>query len=515
MASAIQEFREAARVEPTPTKIASKLPQYVQVPNLLASRSLGLRTPLGLTDAFISSIYNSFDAINTPGAAEPEYNHYQGGVFNLEFSLDGGLLVAACEGRQILLYDSGNQRLVHEVENAHYNCVNCIKFLSHNSFATGSDDSLINLWDVRNLRKPTKVLSGHTSWVKNIEWSEREKLMVTTAFDGTIRAWDLNDLDESFDKVFLMKGLMRMKLTPDGTKMVISTTNGYLIIIHDLNLHTLSKDLKAFRPDIYRLMQLGHQVFPGATKYNYLFSPNQKRNRIEFIEDFPNEAEVISSLQIHPYGWSAVTRNINGEENEEWTSVHDIQERDPKDYEEAFEYVEECEIGDESDGQHDPVRDLWMGFVPMAEFHTDNDWHPRPGHGQETNRLHSGLIGLQDPSSENRPEDKNKIVNNLKRLTHYVKEKNVGKSFIKVLAFSPDGRIICSPYGKGMRLLAFSDKCQELSDCVPEEPRELKTVLEVNDYHRDIVVSCRFSPTHYQLVTGCLGSEIKWYQPVL
>lgn len=64
-------------------------------------------------------------------------------------------------------------------------------------------------------------------------------------------------------------------------------------------------------------MQISDQCFPVGTIYNYLFSPNRARNRIEFIDDFPNKAEVISSLQIHPHGWCAVSRNIDGDETEE------------------------------------------------------------------------------------------------------------------------------------------------------------------------------------------------------
>lgn len=64
-------------------------------------------------------------------------------------------------------------------------------------------------------------------------------------------------------------------------------------------------------------MQLSEQTFPVSTMFNYLFSLERTRNRIEFIDDFPNEAEVISSLQIHPMGWCALSRNVNAEENEE------------------------------------------------------------------------------------------------------------------------------------------------------------------------------------------------------
>lgn len=182
--------------------------------------------------------------------------------------------------------------------------------------------------------------------------------MVTSAFDGTIYAWDLNSPTENnvlFDKVFVMNGLMRSKLTPDGSKMVICTTSGYMIIIHDLNLMSLSNDMRTFRvslcffiiflffkfiylflfvifshfvlllteiliflqPNLYRLMQVTEQTFPVATMFNYLFTLSRGRNRLEYIDDFPNEAEVISSLQIHPMGWCALSRNVNAEENEE------------------------------------------------------------------------------------------------------------------------------------------------------------------------------------------------------
>lgn len=64
-------------------------------------------------------------------------------------------------------------------------------------------------------------------------------------------------------------------------------------------------------------MQVSEQNIPSAAKFNKLFSLSQKRNRVELISDFPNNAEVISSLQIHPMGWCALTRNINCDETTE------------------------------------------------------------------------------------------------------------------------------------------------------------------------------------------------------
>ena len=49
---------------------------------------------------------------------------------------------------------------------------------------------------------------------------------------------------------------MRSKLTPDASKLVIATAGGYLMVVHNLDLETLSEDLSGFKPNFYRLMQM-------------------------------------------------------------------------------------------------------------------------------------------------------------------------------------------------------------------------------------------------------------------
>ena len=102
------------------------------------------------------------------------------------------------------------------------------------------------------------------------------------------------------------------------------------------------------------------------------------------------------------------------------------------------------------------------------------------------------------------------------RLTHYIEEANVGVGFIKELCFSADGRLICSPYKNGVRLLMFDGHCSEMSHAAREgSPRKLSEVNHIRETHNHNVVSTSFSPTHTLLVTGCLGGNITWHQPVL
>ncbi|KAB0368631.1 hypothetical protein FD755_019665 [Muntiacus reevesi] len=98
------------------------------------------------------------------------------------------------------------------------------------------------------------------------------------------------------------------------------------------------------------------------------------------------------------------------------------------------------------------------------------------------------------------------------RLTHYIEEANVGRGYIKELCFSPDGRMISSPHGYGIRLLGFDKQCSELIDCLPKEASPLRVIRSLYS-HNDVVLTTKFSPTHCQIASGCLSGRVSLYQP--
>ncbi|XP_018358637.1 PREDICTED: DDB1- and CUL4-associated factor 10 [Trachymyrmex cornetzi] len=688
-----------------------------QTPNSLwlRQRELGVKFPLGHSDDFHKTLYSSIQPITSWDHGDNLTAARHGGVFNLEYSPDGSLLLAACEKKSILMFDPLCRKLIHAIDNAHSDCVNCVRFLDQRMFATCSDDSTVALWDARNLKQRIRTLQGHSNWVKNIEYSPSDSLLLTSGFDGSIYTWDINSFTENsfvYNRVFHTNGLMRTRLTPDTSKMLICTTSGYLIIIHNLKLSTLSQDLAGFKPNMYRLMQLSQTTIPVAASYTHLFAHTRTHNRVEFLTDFPigDDAEVISSLQVHPQGWCALSRNVSSGEKSEWTCIHDIQEREASSNMEQVNEGEEgrltslnveefedfpqsqssrssmtssfvIENGNRARIVHDvsdvrsnsfdsPVRvstdaapssirssrtswqvttrrnmrsqsrsprpdrnamrtnfdmievssstsaatdsrvnaihdddrpedqhiddndnspydgpalerdareyrsprphsqlndlrrrnmidnftsgnvelhvsttDVWEALVAIREARLRRererqfypgaerrDWLPRSNNGVSVNLPRSShtvvIIGdrTRVQNLQNRQNlqtmyaipRNHKIHQNTPRLTHYIEEPNVGSGYIKELCFSADGRLICSPFGYGVRLLAFSSDCTELSNCVPPANESVQLhELATHIGHSDIVVSTKFSPKHYLLVSGCLSGKIIWHQPVV
>ncbi|XP_017889816.1 DDB1- and CUL4-associated factor 10 [Ceratina calcarata] len=601
----------------------------------LRQRELGIKFPLGHSDRFHKTLYSSIQPVTSWDHALSSTAAH-GGVFNLEYSPDGSLLLAACEKKSILMFDPLRRRLIHSIDNAHNDCVNCVRFLDQRMFATCSDDSTVALWDARNLKQRIRTLQGHSNWVKNIEYSPKDSLLLTSGFDGSIYTWDINSFTENsilYRRVFHTNGLMRTRLSPDASKMLISTTSGYLIIIHNLKLSTLTQDLAGFRPNMYRLMQSSQTTIPYAMSFTHLFSQSRTHNRVEFLTDFPigDDAEIISSLQVHPQGWCALSRNVSNGEKSEWTCIHDIQERDASETvdqtkeEEAppprFDSVPVREVEDfqqeslpsasgiispfrispvviehfneryrerpvtyndanriataivnyvrgrlgeqerESDEEYRTPRiigdlrplniidystgnvelnvsttDVWEAHVAIREarLRRERDWLSRSTNN--TVVIMGDRIRVENRNRRNRMHQlhqrmhqrhqihqtmyaipRNRMIHkNTPRLTHYIEEPNVGSGYIKELCFSADGRLICSPFGYGVRLLAFSSDCSELSNCVPPYNESMQLhELAANVSHSGIVVSTKFSPRHCLLVSGCLNGKIVWHQPVV
>lgn len=105
---------------------------------------------------------------------------------------------------------------------------------------------------------------------------------------------------------------------------------------------------------------------------------------------------------------------------------------------------------------------------------------------------------------------------NRPRMLRYMEESNTGIGYIKEVSFSKDGRVICSPCGYGVRLLAFDDKCSEL--CMTKndlgDPIEFNSICQAY-CHKSTVVSTRFNQRHSYFVSGCLYGQIVCHNPVL
>lgn len=125
-------------------------------------------------------------------------------LLNLISFLDGKSLIAGTEENALLIFDPLNHQLVDQIDDAHENSINCIKFLDSNLFATCSNDKKIALWDLRSVKHKLKSLAnGHSHFIKNIEYDPNLKYFISSGFDGAVNVWDLNNSSDQLESDFI------------------------------------------------------------------------------------------------------------------------------------------------------------------------------------------------------------------------------------------------------------------------------------------------------------------------
>lgn len=100
------------------------------------------------------------------------------------------------DDKKILIWDLRlkNNMPTHEVS-AHKGDIYSIDFNPHNDFLfiTGSEDTTIALWDMRNMSKKIHSFVGHNDSVLRAEWSPFSiGLFASASADRRVIIWDLS-----------------------------------------------------------------------------------------------------------------------------------------------------------------------------------------------------------------------------------------------------------------------------------------------------------------------------------
>ena len=98
-------------------------------------------------------------------------------------------------------------------------------------------------------------------------------------------------------------------------------------------------------------------------------------------------------------------------------------------------------------------------------------------------------------------------------LLKYIQEENNLYGYIKEASFSFDGRVVCSPWRKGLHLLTLNEELNEMSDHIKGDYPSEFTVIPLENPYSEEVLRARFCHTKHVLASGCFNGDIYFYQP--
>ncbi|KAJ1881435.1 histone-binding protein, partial [Kickxella alabastrina] len=116
-------------------------------------------------------------------------------------SMHPEIFASVGDDRRLLIWDTRRapgEKPVQDVV-AHESEVNCVAFnpKSEFVFATGSGDTTVALWDLRNLKYKLHSLEAHKDEVLQLAWSPKhETVLASASGDRRVNVWDVSRIGE-------------------------------------------------------------------------------------------------------------------------------------------------------------------------------------------------------------------------------------------------------------------------------------------------------------------------------
>ena len=152
-------------------------------------------------------------------------------IFSLKFN-STGIIVAVCGSGRFLVADPRVIGcIVQQSGTGHKNCARVLTFMNDTQLVTGSDDSLIKLWDMRKVSEAFHTLVGHSNWVMNLEYDSARQWLYSSSIDGTVRMWDVTRLEASPKTIVKHPTLFRMCMPNSADALTFSVRGDELFSI--------------------------------------------------------------------------------------------------------------------------------------------------------------------------------------------------------------------------------------------------------------------------------------------
>jgi WD40 repeat protein len=164
------------------------------------------------------------------------------------WSPDGTQVASASEDGLILVWRATDSHLLWRFKHAEAVSVLCWSTNGDQlvSGAIDGEKSVLHIWDMRQ-GALVRTLAGHSGFIRGIDWSLEQDILVSAGADGTLRWWN-PEQGSNLATVQAHDAWARaVQVSPDG-KTVASCGEDGVIKLWDMHSHQYLATLRADRP---------------------------------------------------------------------------------------------------------------------------------------------------------------------------------------------------------------------------------------------------------------------------
>ncbi|KAI8074757.1 carbonic anhydrase [Gongronella butleri] len=147
----------------------------------------------------------------------------------VEFHQDGAVVLTISRDKAIRSVDTASGRILLNIPKAHKYPINRIHALNQHLIATGDDEGVIKLWDMRDRPNITQQCHGHDDFISDFLFVEKTHQLIASGGDGCLSVLDVRKLDKAVRTTDALDDeLLCLGSVQDQTQVVAGSQSGAL-----------------------------------------------------------------------------------------------------------------------------------------------------------------------------------------------------------------------------------------------------------------------------------------------
>ncbi|XP_043924963.1 WD repeat-containing protein 55 [Protopterus annectens] len=157
--------------------------------------------------------------------------HHLKSCREVKFSHDGQRLFTVSKDKAVHILDVEKGMLLKRFSKAHSTSINCLLLIDENLFATGDDDGMLKVWDLRK-EAAFMELKEHDDYISGIVIDQNKKILLTSSGDGTMGVFNIKRRRLDLVSEYQNGDLTSISLMKKCKKVVCGSSNGTLYIFN-------------------------------------------------------------------------------------------------------------------------------------------------------------------------------------------------------------------------------------------------------------------------------------------
>ncbi|CAO3613271.1 unnamed protein product [Cunninghamella blakesleeana] len=147
----------------------------------------------------------------------------------VEFIQDGDALIAISRDRSIRSIDTSSGRILYKIPKAHRYPINKIHALDDYKIATGDDEGVIKLWDLRTPVKMIHQNRTHEDFIADMTYCESKSTLLAAGGDGVLSIFDIRKFDKKVATSNILDDeLLSLSTIRNDKQVVVGSQSGAL-----------------------------------------------------------------------------------------------------------------------------------------------------------------------------------------------------------------------------------------------------------------------------------------------